>query len=161
MHQRCFSGHTNRMASLQHGAAAPAAPRFTFLGGGSGVCVCARALTSACIAISLSTLVSLTSCPRALLHRFTFPFPFPFPFACTLLLPLPAFAELLASPSDDGSVYVWDYASAALVMVLRSQLVGRGTAATAHPQLPLLATCGSDSLVRLWSPGVRWLGCEG
>lgn len=62
--------------------------------------------------------------------------------------------QLLAAPSDDGRVFVWDYASARLLGALGD---GAGAAAAcvvvaAHPTLPLLASGGMDAIVRLWSP---------
>lgn len=71
------------------------------------------------------------------------------------------------SPSDCGSLFVWDYASARLVAVLPlhaadTSSAGSGggeqapapaaTCVAPHPLLPLLASGGADSVVRLWSP---------
>lgn len=76
-------------------------------------------------------------------------------------------AELLVSPSDDGNVFVWDYASGQLVAVLPPAPPAAGGAGPAdgaagaaagvacvapHPLLPVLASAGLDATVRLWSP---------
>lgn len=86
-----------------------------------------------------------------------------------------AIAELLVSPSDDGNVLIWHYASGRLVAVLppvapaasdgasggggplaslaAAAAAGGGTTCVApHPLLPMLASAGMDSSVRLWSP---------
>ena len=79
------------------------------------------------------------------------------------------------SPSDDGNLFIWHYASGRLAAVLPAGSVaapassagaassGGGVAAAApggaptacvapHPLLPVLASGGADSVVRLWSP---------
>ncbi|KAI3425352.1 hypothetical protein D9Q98_009116 [Chlorella vulgaris] len=84
-------------------------------------------------------------------------------------------SELLVSPSDDGNVLIWHYASGRLVAVLppvapaasdgasggggplaslaAAAAAGGGTTCVApHPLLPMLASAGMDSSVRLWSP---------
>ena len=87
--------------------------------------------------------------------------------------------ELLVSPSDDGNLFMWDYASGSLAAVLAPLAAGRPTrsaagspeeatehaaaaAATcvaAHPLLPVLASGGADSVVRLWSPEAEEAAC--
>lgn len=73
------------------------------------------------------------------------------------------------SPSDCGSLFIWDYKSATVVAVLpphapaaSSSGSGGGeltpapaaaaTCVAPHPLLPVLAGGGADSVVRLWSP---------
>lgn len=90
-------------------------------------------------------------------------------------------AELLVSPSDDGNLFVWDYSSGSLAAVLAPPAAAQptlsaagspGAAAAAelpaaaaatcvatHPLLPVLASGGADSVVRLWSPEAEEAAC--
>lgn len=81
------------------------------------------------------------------------------------------------SPSDDGRLFVWEYASGRLAAVLPPGGAGAGeltlsaagggdgpaaggaaggllgaACVAPHPLLPVLASGGADSVVRLWSP---------
>ena len=74
-----------------------------------------------------------------------------------LLLPPPGPAEYLVSPSDCGSLFVWDFRTGLLVNVLPPPSGGGGgamaaTCVAAHPSAPALASAGQDGVVRLWSP---------
>lgn len=65
--------------------------------------------------------------------------------------------EFLVAPSDCGALFVWDYASGALVNVLPAAGPGPGmgmaaTCVAAHPLAPGLASSGQDGVVRVWSP---------
>ena len=96
-------------------------------------------------------------------------------------MPLPRWftpAELLVSPSDDGNLFLWDYASGCLAAVLAPPPAPEPTLSTAgspgepaappaaaatcvapHPLLPVLASGGADSVVRLWSPEAEEAAC--
>ena len=69
-------------------------------------------------------------------------------------LSLPAFrrdGQFILAGSDDGTFFVWDRHTCAIVRVLR----GDGTIVNCvqpHPRLCLLASSGIDSCVRLWQP---------
>lgn len=82
------------------------------------------------------------------------------------------------SPSDDGSLFLWDYASGCLVAVLAPPAAAQPTLSVAgsageraspaaaaatcvapHPLLPVLASGGADSVVRLWSPEAQEAAC--
>jgi hypothetical protein len=67
------------------------------------------------------------------------------------------------SPSDDGNLFVWEYASGRLVAVLPQPAAAAasggdappgvgGGAVAPHPALPVLASAGPGPVVRLWSP---------
>lgn len=65
-------------------------------------------------------------------------------------------AEYLIAPSDDGAVFVWDYATGALTAVLEGDSGEGGVACVAtHPHAPMLASGGREPVVTLWSPEVR------
>ncbi|CAN0141585.1 unnamed protein product, partial [Hapterophycus canaliculatus] len=57
----------------------------------------------------------------------------------------------VVSGSDDGRVFVWERASGRLVRAIKAddQIVN---CVAPHPSLPVLATSGLESVVRLWSP---------
>lgn len=59
---------------------------------------------------------------------------------------------LLVAPSDDGSVFVWDYATGRLLNVLEGSPGSTACCVAWHPTLPALASGGADAVVRLWSP---------
>ena len=65
------------------------------------------------------------------------------------------------SPSDDGSVFVWDYSTGSLVTVLESGSEGGLACVAPHPHAPMLASCGHAPVVQLWSPEVRMCGGGG
>jgi WD and tetratricopeptide repeat-containing protein 1 len=60
--------------------------------------------------------------------------------------------EFVAAGSDDGNVFIWEKSSGKLVRVL----VGDKQITNCiqwHPNRPLLATSGTEHVVRLWQPG--------
>eukprot|EP00887_Chlorella_sp_A99_P002952 scaffold24.g2952.t1 len=61
-------------------------------------------------------------------------------------------AQLLAAPSDDGSLFVWDYSTGRLLNVLAASPGSPATCVAPHPAAPGLASGGADGIVRLWSP---------
>ena len=63
---------------------------------------------------------------------------------------LPACAHPRAG-SDDGRVFIYDAASGAAVAALRADEDVANCVAP-HPSLPVLATSGIESVVRLWAP---------
>lgn len=65
-------------------------------------------------------------------------------------------AELLVCPSSLGAAFVWDYRSGKLLNVLVDPGDSAMLAAAARPGLMEIATTSRDSVVRVWSPEVRW-----
>lgn len=69
-------------------------------------------------------------------------------------------ADLLVSPSDDGSIFIWSIPSGELVAVLQSEAVSHTEdhhalcAVAAHPAMLRLASAGTDGIIRTWSPEV-------
>ncbi|GAB4815937.1 hypothetical protein N2152v2_002983 [Parachlorella kessleri] len=61
-------------------------------------------------------------------------------------------SDFLLAPSDDGSVFVWDYGSGGLLAVLESGSQDALACVAAHPHAPMLASCGHSAVVQLWSP---------
>lgn len=59
------------------------------------------------------------------------------------------------SGSDDGHIFVWERCSGSLVALLGS---GAGNASVScvapNSSLPMLASCGQEPVVRLWTPQV-------
>jgi WD40 repeat protein len=62
-------------------------------------------------------------------------------------------SQYVVSGSDEGHIFVWERGTGALVNLLRSSDAGVSCVAP-HPHLPMLASCGHDPVVRLWSPEV-------
>ena len=62
-------------------------------------------------------------------------------------------SQYVVSGSDDGHIFVWERATGSLVNLLRSSDSGVSCVAP-HPHLPMLASCGQDPVVRMWSPEV-------
>ncbi|EIE20239.1 hypothetical protein COCSUDRAFT_48661 [Coccomyxa subellipsoidea C-169] len=60
-------------------------------------------------------------------------------------------SQYVVSGSDDGHIFVWQRGTGQLVNLLRSSDTGVSCVAP-HPHLPMLASCGQDPVVRLWSP---------
>jgi len=63
-------------------------------------------------------------------------------------------SEFVVSGSDDGRAFVWERDSGRLVNLLVADEAACAVAAP-HPALPMLATAGSEGVVRLWAPTVR------
>jgi WD40 repeat protein len=63
-------------------------------------------------------------------------------------------SEFVVSGSDDGRAFVWERDSGRLVNLLVADEAACAVA-TPHPALPMLATAGSEGVVRLWAPTVR------
>ena len=175
MHRRCYAGHLS-LSGLAGGNAVPLAPPLAFLGAHSGAWLvgfpCCTCNGSDQIRQCLDALLSM--CP--VIARCGAPH-------CSsgTSHPTRPCAELLVSPSDDGNLFVWDYASGSLAAVLAPPTAAQPTlsaagspgaaeaaelpaaaAATcvaAHPLLPVLASGGSDSVVRLWSPEAEEAAC--
>ncbi|CAL8472173.1 g11715 [Coccomyxa elongata] len=59
--------------------------------------------------------------------------------------------ELVAAGSDDGRVFIYDARSGAPIIALEADEDVANCVAP-HPSLPVLATSGIESAVRLWSP---------
>jgi len=62
--------------------------------------------------------------------------------------------EFVASGSDDGRIFVWDRFNGRLVNMLSSDDQNVSCVA-AHPSMPVLASAGSEPVIKLWSPQVR------
>lgn len=62
--------------------------------------------------------------------------------------------EFVVSGSDDGRVFIWDQASGRLVNMLSSDDRNVSCVA-ANKSMPMLASAGSEPVVKLWSPQVR------
>lgn len=62
-------------------------------------------------------------------------------------------SQYVVSGSDEGHIFVWERGTGALVNLLRSSDAGVSCVAP-HPHLLMLASCGHDPVVRLWSPEV-------
>ncbi|CAL8470916.1 g10458 [Coccomyxa elongata] len=60
-------------------------------------------------------------------------------------------SQYVVSGSDDGHIFIWERATGALVNLLLSSDSGVSCVAP-HPHLPMLASCGQDPVVRMWSP---------
>ena len=61
--------------------------------------------------------------------------------------------EFVASGSDDGRIFVWDRFTGRLVNMLSSDDQNVSCVA-AHPSMPVLASAGSEPVIKLWSPQV-------
>lgn len=61
--------------------------------------------------------------------------------------------EFVVSGSDDGRVFIWDQNTTRLVNMLTSEDHTMQCVAP-HPSLPVLASAGSEPVVKLWSPQV-------
>ncbi len=61
--------------------------------------------------------------------------------------------EYVASGSDDGRIFVWDRFNGRLVNMLSSDDQNVSCVA-AHPSMPVLASAGSEPVIKLWSPQV-------
>ncbi|DBB01012.1 TPA: hypothetical protein ACH3X1_000915 [Trebouxia sp. C0004] len=59
--------------------------------------------------------------------------------------------EYVASGSDDGRIFVWDRFNGLLVNMLSSDDQNVSCVA-AHPSMPVLASAGSEPVIKLWSP---------
>ena len=59
--------------------------------------------------------------------------------------------EFVASGSDDGRIFIWDRISGRLINMLTSD-DQNVTCVTAHPSIPVLASAGSEPIIKLWSP---------
>lgn len=60
-------------------------------------------------------------------------------------------SEYVISGSDDNNIFIWDKKSSKLVRVLEGH-DGIVNTCTLHPTLPLIASSGIDSYVKIWSP---------
>ncbi|CAM9492287.1 unnamed protein product [Ectocarpus fasciculatus] len=91
----------------------------------------------------------LSCSPRAMIQRYTG--------ACNVQTVIKEASFLgdgggyVASGSDDGRVFIWERSSGRLVRAIKAddQIVN---CVAPHPSLPVLATSGLESVVRLWSP---------
>lgn len=63
-------------------------------------------------------------------------------------------SEFVCSGSDGGSIFIWNAKSGQLVNVMRANDTVT-TCVAPHPHVPMLASCGFEPAVRLWSPEVR------
>ncbi|KAM7537086.1 hypothetical protein Aperf_G00000067046 [Anoplocephala perfoliata] len=61
-------------------------------------------------------------------------------------------SEYIVSGSDDGFIYIWDRHSEGIVQWLCGDLTFAVSAIEPHPHYPMMATCGCDNSVKLWSP---------
>lgn len=59
----------------------------------------------------------------------------------------------VVSGSDDGWIFIWDRHSGQLVNMLHADDRNVSTVAV-HPFMPMLASSGSEPVVKLWSPQV-------
>ncbi|PNH07294.1 WD and tetratricopeptide repeats protein 1 [Tetrabaena socialis] len=59
----------------------------------------------------------------------------------------------VASGSDDGHVFVWDYDTGEVVRMMAAQEHVIPTCLSVNPLEPMLAACGNGTVVRLWAPG--------
>lgn len=59
--------------------------------------------------------------------------------------------EYIAAGSDDGNVFIWEKASGNLVRILHGD-ESIINCVQWHPSVPMLATSGIESVVRLWEP---------
>ena len=66
-------------------------------------------------------------------------------------------SDFVCSGSDGGSIFIWSAASGRLVNVLRANDTVT-TCVAPHPHTPMLASCGFEPAVRLWSPEVSKAG---
>ena len=62
--------------------------------------------------------------------------------------------QFVVSGSDDGRIFIWDQFSGRLVNMLSADDRNVSCVA-AHPSMPVLASAGSEPVVKLWSPQVR------
>ncbi|KAK9842324.1 hypothetical protein WJX81_006659 [Elliptochloris bilobata] len=60
-------------------------------------------------------------------------------------------SEFVVSGSDDGRVFIWERGSGQLVNLLAAN-EGAAAVVAPNPMLPMLATAGNDTVVRLWAP---------
>ena len=67
--------------------------------------------------------------------------------------------EFVASGSDDGRIFIWDRFTGRLVNMLSSD-DQNVTCVAAHPSMPVLASAGSEPVIKLWSPQVRCKVCQ-
>ena len=62
-------------------------------------------------------------------------------------------SDFMCSGSDGGSIFIWNARTGQLVNVLRANETVT-TCVAPHPHAPMLASCGFEPAVRLWSPEV-------
>ena len=62
-------------------------------------------------------------------------------------------SEFVCSGSDGGAIFIWNAKSGQLVNVLHANETVT-TCVAPHPHVPMLASCGFEPAVRLWSPEV-------
>ena len=62
-------------------------------------------------------------------------------------------SDFVCSGSDGGSIFIWNARTGQLVNVLRANETVT-TCVAPHPHVPMLASCGFEPAVRLWSPEV-------
>ena len=62
-------------------------------------------------------------------------------------------SELVCSGSDGGAIFIWNAKTGQLVNVLHANETVT-TCVAPHPHVPMLASCGFEPAVRLWSPEV-------
>ena len=62
-------------------------------------------------------------------------------------------SDFVCSGSDGGSIFIWNAQTGQLVNVLRANETVT-TCVAPHPHVPMLASCGFEPAVRLWSPEV-------
>lgn len=65
-------------------------------------------------------------------------------------------SDFVCSGSDGGSIFIWNAKTGQLVNVLRANETVT-TCVAPHPHVPMLASCGFEPAVRLWSPEVGTL----
>lgn len=68
-------------------------------------------------------------------------------------------SEFVVSGSDDGRAFIWDRCTGRLVNLLAAD-EGATAVVAPNPVLPMLATAGADTIVRLWAPTVRLPACK-
>lgn len=61
-------------------------------------------------------------------------------------------SEYIVSGSDCGNIYFWDKNSEAIVQWMRGDEDGVVNCLEPHPQVPVLATSGLDSDIKIWVP---------
>ena len=62
-------------------------------------------------------------------------------------------SDFVCSGSDGGFIFIWNAKTGQLVNVIRANETVT-TCVAPHPHVPMLASCGFEPAVRLWSPEV-------
>ena len=64
--------------------------------------------------------------------------------------------DFLASGSDDGRLFIWNRRTGKLLNLLDAADDHASILSLAcHPSMPMLATSGGESVVKVWTPEVR------